>query len=322
MRTTGSGHDDEVTRRRLATLRAEVEAVRREQTAAPPRERSVPWEVPESHTRLRPASDADTDADPAGQAPVEVPLPGRHARARWGGALLDSLPASLRGRVALGPGQVLIVALLVIGGLAFTGWWLVRGEADVRPAPVAAPVAASPLIGSPTPAVEPSALTVSSAEPATGARSPAASATDGEVVVDVAGKVRRPGLAVLPAGSRVADALDRAGGARRGVDLTALNLARVLVDGEQILVGISPPPGVAAAAVGSPGATPAAGALVSLNAADQTALESLPEVGPVTAEAILAWRTDNGGFTSVDELLEVDGIGEATLAKIAPHVTL
>ena len=137
--------------------------------------------------------------------------------------------------------------------------------------------------------------------------------------MDVAGKVRRPGIAVLPAGSRVVDALEAAGGARRGVDLTALNLARPVVDGEQILVGVEPAAGVA----GTLGSTPPTGeALVNLNTADAAALDTLPGVGPVTAEAILSWREDNGGFTSVDELLEVDGIGEATLADLAPLVTL
>ena len=69
-----------------------------------------------------------------------------------------------------------------------------------------------------------------------------------------------------------------------------------------------------------PGAT--TGALVNLNTADQAQLETLPDVGPVTAQAIIAWRTEHGGFTAVDELLEVDGIGDATLATITPHVTV
>ena len=124
---------------------------------------------------------------------------------------------------------------------------------------------------------------------------------------------------MLPPGSRVVDALEAAGGARAKVDLTGLNLARLVVDGEQILVGVAPAPGVAGGLVGSP---PQGTSLVNLNTADQAVLETLPGVGPVTAEAILAWRTDNGGFTSVDELLEVDGIGEATLEDLAPLVTL
>lgn len=158
---------------------------------------------------------------------------------------------------------------------------------------------------------------------------PAATATTakkdaaGVVVVDVEGKVRRPGIVTLPIGSRVVDALEEAGGARPGVDLTALNLARVLVDGEQIVVGVKPPGGVAAPAASVPGAASGSGgSMVKINAATQTELEELPGVGPVTAAAILQWRTDNGPFTSVDELLEVSGIGDATLAKIAPFVTL
>jgi len=135
----------------------------------------------------------------------------------------------------------------------------------------------------------------------------------------VAGKVRRPGIVVLDLGARVVDALEAAGGARRGVDLSSVNLARVLVDGEQLLVGLPPVGGVAGAAVPTAGSD---GPLVNLNTATQTELETLPDVGPVTAEAILAWRSEHGGFTAVEELLEVDGIGDATLATIAPHVTV
>jgi competence protein ComEA len=140
------------------------------------------------------------------------------------------------------------------------------------------------------------------------------------VTVDVAGKVRRPGIAVLDAGARVVDALKAAGGARPGVDLSGLNLARVLVDGEQILVGVPAPVGLAASAAPSAGAP--GGPLVNLNTATETELDGLPEVGPVTAQAILSWRDEHGGFSSVDELLEVDGIGDATLAKLAPLVTV
>jgi competence protein ComEA len=135
----------------------------------------------------------------------------------------------------------------------------------------------------------------------------------------VAGKVRRPGIVVLRQGSRVVDALRAAGGARPGVDLGALNLARVLTDGEQIVVGST-------SAAGPPVSSPPTGmpstGMVDINTADETTLESLPEVGPVTAQAILAWRTQHGGFTSVDQLLDVEGIGDATLAKLKPYVTL
>ena len=150
---------------------------------------------------------------------------------------------------------------------------------------------------------------------------PTAAPSAPEVVVDVAGKVREPGIVQLPAGSRVVDAVEAAGGARRGVDLSGLNLARVLVDGEQVVVGIPAPAGVAASAASAPGTGPP-GALVNINTATQTELETLPGIGPVTAQAILQWRTDNGAFSAVDELMEVSGIGEATLADLAPFVTV
>ena len=127
------------------------------------------------------------------------------------------------------------------------------------------------------------------------------------------GKVRRPGIVVLDTGARVVDALEAAGGERKGVDLSTLNLARVLVDGEQIVVGATQ---AAVPAVPSGSAVPGAPTtLVNLNTASQAELETLPDVGPVTALAILAWRDEHGGFTSVDELLEVDGIGETTLEQ-------
>jgi competence protein ComEA len=137
----------------------------------------------------------------------------------------------------------------------------------------------------------------------------------------VAGKVRHPGIAVLDAGARVVDALAAAGGARPGVDLTGLNLARALVDGEQVVVGEPAPSGVAAQAAPS-GVPSGPVTLVDLNTATADQLDALPEIGPVTAASILAWRDEHGGFSSVDELLEVDGIGEATLGKLAPYVTV
>jgi competence protein ComEA len=181
----------------------------------------------------------------------------------------------------------------------------VRGD----PREVAAPTLSGPTGALATPA-DPVAATSAPVEEPTG-----------QVTIDVTGKVRRPGIAVLDAGSRVVDALEAAGGARPGVDLTSLNLARVLVDGEQIVVGVAAPAGVASAVTPIPPG-PAAGPLVNLNTADQALLETLPDVGPVTAEAIIAWRTEHGGFTAVDELLEVDGIGDATLETLTPHVTV
>ena len=129
---------------------------------------------------------------------------------------------------------------------------------------------------------------------------------------------------MLDAGARVVDALEAAGGVRAGVDVAGLNLARVLVDGEQILVGR----GTGARrslrrAVPATGPSPAAPAvLVNLNTADEAAARHAARGRAGDRGAILSWRDEHGGFTSVDELLEVDGIGEATLAKIAPHVTV
>ena len=151
----------------------------------------------------------------------------------------------------------------------------------------------------------------------------ATSPSSGSIVVDVAGKVRRPGIATLPLGSRVVDALEAAGGARPGAHLGGLNLARVLADGEQILVGMPAADGVAASAASAPTSGSAGAApMVNINSATQSELEELPGVGPVTAQKILAFRTENGAFTAVDELLEVSGIGDATLAEMAPFVTL
>ena len=293
MRPRGSAHADAVARR-LEQLSAELGAVRRDEPV-------------DLHTHLRPpAVVTDPVPVPAPQipGPPAIPVPGRHA-ARGSGWSPGGL---LAGRVALGPGQLAVLAVVVALALATTAWWVLRdgGRVDslapvsdgAGPASGAAP-ATGPATG---PAVAPS-----------GSPSP-------EVVVDVTGKVRHPGIVVLQPGARVVDALDAAGGARRDADLAGLNLARLLVDGEQIVVGVPPPPGPAASAAGSPGPDP--GALVNLNTASPAELEELPGVGPVTAQAIVDWRTGNGGFRSVDQLLDVDGIGEKTLADLAPLVTV
>lgn len=139
------------------------------------------------------------------------------------------------------------------------------------------------------------------------------------LVVHVAGLVARPGVYELPAGSRVVDAIEAAGGAIEGTDLSQLNLARTIVDGEQVAVGVPPAPGGAAGPVPGTQVTPG-GARLDLNLATETELDLLPGVGPVLAARIVAWRQTNGRFSSVDELLEVSGIGEATLGDIAPLV--
>ena len=146
-------------------------------------------------------------------------------------------------------------------------------------------------------------------------RSPSAPA-----VVDVAGAVRRPGVYRLAAGSRVRDALARAGGLTHAAAPGAVNLAAKLADGQQIVIPRAAP---AAACGGTAGAAapaaPPAGP-VSLAGATVEQLDTLPGVGPATAQKILDWRTQHGGFTSVDDLGEVPGIGPKKLATLRPLV--
>lgn len=332
-----SPEHQEAVARRLAQLSAELEAVRPPPPPAPsPPQQEEPdpdadddWWAP--HTRIRPLAGPPAPppaptappAPPAAPGPVPgmVPVPGRHAarrarpRPELVGAAHDLVPATLRGRALLSSAHLGVVALLVAAGLAVTSWWVVRSDPEPSgPRLETVAEVETPLVDLVPPEPAPAAAGVVGAA--------GAEETGTEVTVDVAGKVRRPGIAVLPAGSRVVDALEAAGGARSGVDLTGLNLARLLVDGEQVLVGV--PGAVAAPAAGVPPAPPGSpgAALVDLNTADQALLETLPQVGPVTAGAILAWRTEHGAFTAVEELLEVDGIGEATLAQLAPLVTV
>jgi competence protein ComEA len=146
----------------------------------------------------------------------------------------------------------------------------------------------------------------------------------GHVFVHVAGAVRRPGVYTLRAGSRVADAVERAGGARASADLSAVNLASKLEDGRQVLVPKRIGGGIAAAA---PATGTAAGAVpgvpaqpIDLNTATLEQLDTLDGVGPATAQKIIDYRTEHGGFGSVDELGQVSGIGEKRLAALRDHV--
>jgi competence protein ComEA len=139
--------------------------------------------------------------------------------------------------------------------------------------------------------------------------SPAASTASDVIVVAVMGRVEHPGLVRLPAGSRVADAIKAAGGALPDTDLSTLNLARKLVDGELITVGTPPD-----------GSGP--GGLVNLNTATEAQLQGLPGVGPVLASRIVAYREQHGGFRSVDELRKVTGVGDAKFAELRPLITV
>ena len=358
MRNRGfSAEHEEAVARRLAALSAEWESAKTQGSGGwaepePPalapagsrpalpgsalQDQAWPWEP---HTQVRgavvaspePTSSPEQTAGPAPMASPSGPqweeaalrLPGRHAARRGVPGLVARMAGrrpslALGERIGLQVAHLTWIAVIAAVALAATSWWLVRAKEQSVLAPVAVSTGSSAAASSSaTPTGPPSPTAPSSA---TGAASAAPAAA--EVVVDVAGKVRRPGIVVLPQGSRVVDALEAAGGARRGVDLKPLNLARVLVDGEQILVGVAAGPAIAGAAPapGVPGAS--AGSLVNLNVASVTDLETLPGVGPVTASAIVEWRTRHGGFTSVEDLLEVQGIGEVTLERLAPLVTI
>lgn len=336
MRTRPDAHQQTLARR-LALLHADLPAEEWDDEDADPgwweARTSVRDEVgqapPATPRAQTPAmtSELNPEQDPA-PVLVAVPIPGRHA-SRRSIAFSPQLPETLRGRVRLGGAQLAVVALVLVVALLATCWWLARGRASVlaAPTPTAASTSesASPLLTLPSPgpgAATTGAPGVSSAAGAAPAASPGALVT-----VDVEGKVGRPGIVVVPAGSRVTDALKAAGGVSRRRALGGLNLAAVLVDGQQIVVGASASGGAPSAGVNGAADPAAAGAAasdapVSLNTATAEQLDTLPGVGPVTAQSILEWREQNGGFTSVQELLEVDGIGAATLAKLTPHVTL
>lgn len=137
------------------------------------------------------------------------------------------------------------------------------------------------------------------------------------IFVHVSGAVAEPGLYRLSGDARVVDAVGAAGGFADGADEAAVNLARVVADGEQLHVPvIGEVPAPAAAAPGS------AGGVVNLNSADAAALETLPRIGPALAERIIAWRDQNGRFTSVEDLLAVPGIGEKVLEGLRDSVTV
>jgi len=162
---------------------------------------------------------------------------------------------------------------------------------------------------------------VTIAESGPGAAQPAASptSTPALLIVDVAGAVRRPGVYEFAEGERVVDAIERAGGPMPKADLSVLNLAAMLVDGTQILV---PKTGPAVSGVPGAPAPGSLGSLVNINTASATELETLSGIGEVLAGTIVEYRDQNGPFVSVDDLLDVSGIGPATLEEIRDQVTV
>lgn len=211
---------------------------------------------------------------------------------------------------ALG-GLALLVVLAVAS--AMVAWWLSRPHEQPLPPRVRT-------IGAP---LQAGAAATGQAD----ASAPLPQAGSGRLFVHVVGAVRHPGVVELPPGSRVTDAVAAAGGVTRAAAPASVNLARPVLDGEQVVVLRRGDPAGApsegsdggqrgGSAVAAPGPT----GPVDLNAASLDQLDGLPGIGPVLAQRILDWRTAHGRFSSVDELGEVSGIGEATLADLRPAV--
>lgn len=217
----------------------------------------------------------------------------------------DDASAPRRVRLATGArvAAAAVVALLLVVGVVAVRAWQRTQSAAVPLDAVAVPV--GDVEGGVAGGATGGATDRTGADPA-GPTLPA-------VVVHVVGEVASPGVVALEPGARVADAVAAAGGATPSADLTAVNLARVLADGEQVVV---PAPGQAVAAPSAGGTGAVGGGLVDLNRADAAAFDTLPGIGPVLAERIVAWRDAHGRFTAVEELTEVTGIGPALLAGV------
>ncbi|GHA92780.1 hypothetical protein GCM10010392_19080 [Streptomyces clavifer] len=290
-------------------------------------------DAPERGSSAR--EDLDGNGSPRGCAAAGAPVPAPTApaatvasqapavRLPWwrtaGPALRERLPLWVHLRCGLAPKSLAALAVVLVGAavLAATHYWSGRPQPVPAPEQVKEAAAAHPAAPASSGTQGPDLF------PGASAGSPASLASTGRIVVDVSGKVRRPGIQHLPSGSRVADALRAAGGAREGADVTGLNQARVLTDGEQVLVGLPAAQSAAAGAEGSGGSgTAQAGptAPVSLSTATVEQLDTLPGVGPVLAQHIIDYRTEHGGYRSVDELREVDGIGDRRFADLRPLV--
>jgi competence protein ComEA len=259
--------------------------------------------------RLRALVEGDV-AEPPSASPGDDPTAASgQAAAPDAEVVARALVAERRRRTA-----TMALALLLAAG---AGWFVLQVLRGPDPAPLEL------VPGDPPPtsgAREPSSGPGGSGVPTSGA-APAPSAP-ALLVVHVIGEVRRPGLVRVPDGSRVADAIEAAGGLTRAGGSGALNLARPVVDGEQVVVteDAGPDPPVGSSPGGTiVGGTGSAGPL-DLNSATEADLDALPGVGPVLAGRILAWREANGAFTAVDQLAEVPGIGERTLERLAPLV--
>ncbi|MGY4100066.1 helix-hairpin-helix domain-containing protein [Nocardia sp. R16R-3T] len=297
-------------------------------------------EVAPSHPEKASTEDARPDegeedlADGFG----EVRAPGWLNEPRRRSSWRDRLVPERFRRTRLDPGWRGVATLIAVGLAAVVVAAVVvlreRPVAQTVPLPSAVRISTSAGTGT-----VPAGLSGASMAASSGAAPSAVSVTSSpatELVISVVGLVHRGGLVRLPAGARVADALTAAGGAKDGADLSGLNLAQRLQDGDQVLVGSSGPnagPQLGSTTIGAGGRAPTGSASnsaaatrpsnkVDLNSATEAELDALPGIGPVTARAIVTWRTTNGRFTDIAQLGEVDGIGPARLARLRDLVTV
>jgi competence protein ComEA len=256
------------------------------------------WPPRDSRSR-----DPDDRADPAEVIVVRCEHQKSTVDTTAPGPLARLLPAGLRAPRLLPSRRAVVAAAVVALGVVL----LVAGFAwHDRPRVTAIPV--------------PRAATAAS----DGGASSGAVAHTGRgatVVVAVTGKVVHPGMFTLPAGARVADAVQAAGGLLPEADPGSVNLARRLNDGEQVAVGAAVPAG-APGPPGGPAGSATPGGMVNLNTATVEQLDTLPGVGPVLAQRIVDYRTQHGGFRSVDDLRQVDGVGDARFKQLKPRVTV
>ncbi|HYN72728.1 MAG TPA: ComEA family DNA-binding protein [Nakamurella sp.] len=279
--------------------------------------------------------DLDDSDDPD---PTEIRAK-RLSNRHWGRLAELWVPESLRD-ARIDPGRRGLLVLLLVAAVAAVataiGVW--RDRPEPRPVETVALAPASGVAGvaAVEPAPNPAKAAVSGAVPtADGAAGVTTStAPPTEIVVSVTGLVAHPGVVTLPVGARVTDAIAASGGSTAEADLTGLNLAAKLADGDSVVIaaaaaggansGVSSAGSTNSASPGKPGSQGqrTSSQLIDLNTADEAALDSLPGVGPVMAQNILAWRQQNGRFSSVEQLQEISGIGPARYAQISALVTV
>jgi competence protein ComEA len=266
-----------------------------------------PESRPEEHwDRVPDGEEGDDGAlDDADGAPGPIHVPRnrfRRLRERW-------VPEGLRARVDPGRRGAALLSLVALGAsaVALAGVWVGGGSGGAVPQ-----VSTVATAGSTAPAASDRSTAVG-----TSTNRP----TPGSIVVSVTGSVRRPGVVTLPATARVIDAVEAAGGFLDGTDLTGMNLAAPLHDGDSVVIA-GPSPGLQGGGGSTTGGARSSSGKVNLNTADGAALETLPGVGPAMAANILGWRATNGKFTSLEQLREIPGIGPARYATLSALVTL